>query len=77
MNIELDDQITRVLQQCETTLRTLAEQRRLSSGALATFAQLSATVRQEMERRHGRDRRAVPRGSPDRRVPEHGIQQPG
>ena len=71
MNIELDDQITRVLQQCETTLRTLAEQRRLSSGALATFAQLSATVRQEMERRQGSDRRVTPRDSPDRRALEH------
>ena len=66
--MKIDDQITRVLQQCEATLRALAQQRRLTSGALATFAQLSATVYQEMERRQGGDRRAAPREGPERRA---------
>jgi hypothetical protein len=65
---DLRDEITRVLQECETTLRTLAEQQRLSTGALDAFARLSQTVRQEMERRRNADRRAAARPGGDRRV---------
>ena len=65
---DLRDEITRVLQECETTLRTLAEQQRLSTGALDAFARLSRTVRQEMERRRNADRRAAARPGGDRRA---------
>ena len=65
---DLRDEITRVLQECETTLRTLAEQQRLSTGALDAFAKLSQTVRQEMERRRNADRRGAARPGGDRRV---------
>ena len=63
------DEIAHVLRECEVTLRTLAEQRRLTTGALDAFVQLSAAVRQQMERRRAEDRRAASRpGHVDRRA---------
>ena len=61
------DEITRVLRVCEDTLRTLAEERRLSDGALGAFVQLSQTVTKEMERRRLGERRHTPRSDLDRR----------
>lgn len=65
------DEITRVLRVCEETLRTLANQNRLSTGALEAFVQLSATVRKEMDRRRNTDRRETPRQGVDRRTRTH------
>ena len=61
------DEITKVLKECEETLRVLASQDRLSAGALKAFVQLSTTVKTEMERRRNPDRRETPRGDGDRR----------
>ena len=72
---DLCDEITKVLQECETTLRTLAEQRRLSTGALDAFAKLSHTVRQEMERRRNADRRTAPRPGGDRRLAQSAVSE--
>ena len=62
------DEITRVLRICEETLTILANQNRLSAEALGAFVQLSARVRQEMERRCSPDRRETPRAGGDRRA---------
>ena len=61
------DYVTSVLRECEEALRLLAIQGRLASHSLATFMELSATIRREMERRK-RDRREAPRSTPDRRA---------
>ena len=61
------DEITKVLRECEQTLRTLAAQNRLSAGALKAFVHLSATVKAEVERRRNPDRRETPRSEGDRR----------
>jgi hypothetical protein len=62
------DEITRVLIECEITLRTLHEQNRLTTEALRAFVDLSARVRNEMDRRRLGERRGASRSSPDRRV---------
>jgi hypothetical protein len=62
------DEITRLLLECETKLRTLQQQGRLSGVALQTFTALSANVKDELERRTTGERRAAPRTSADRRV---------
>ena len=62
----LDDPIGDVLRECELRLNSLATDGRLSALALATFVELSARIRSEMERRKG-ERRTMSRGTPDRR----------
>ena len=62
------DEITLVLLECEATLRTLHGERRLTSTALHAFVDLSARIKQAMERRRQADRRTVARSAPDRRV---------
>ena len=64
-----EDDITRVLRECEATLRTLARQGRLTHDALDSFVQLSQRVSEVMERRSNRDdRRQLPRAvATDRR----------
>lgn len=62
------DEVTTVLLECEETLRTLHQQRRLTAGALKSFSELAARLRGEMDRRQGRDRRANPRTTPERRL---------
>jgi len=47
-------------------LNSLATDGRLSAQALATFVELSARIRSEMERRKG-ERRTMSRGTPERR----------
>lgn len=61
------DDITRVLLECESTLRLLQMQGRLTTDGLAAFAELAGRVRKELERRREADRRATPRSAPDRR----------
>jgi hypothetical protein len=61
------DEVTKVLQECEATLRHLHQENRLSADGLRTFVALSARVRHEMERRVHPDRRGNPRDSVDRR----------
>ena len=65
-----EDDITRVLRECEATLRTLAEQGRLTADALESFVQLSQRVSEVMERRSNRDdrRQAARPVSTDRRA---------
>jgi hypothetical protein len=61
------DEVTRVLRECEATLRHLHEENRLSADGLRTFMALSERVRDEMERRRHGDRRMESRRSGDRR----------
>jgi hypothetical protein len=62
------DEITDVLRECESRLRTLAKQGRLTPDALQEFVQLSNTVTRAVERRGGTERRRdVRTPSQDRR----------
>jgi hypothetical protein len=61
------DEVTRVLQECEATLRHLHQENRLSADGLRTFVALSERVRHEMERRLHPDRRRSTRETSDRR----------
>jgi hypothetical protein len=61
------DEVTRVLRECEATLRHLHQENRLSADGLRTFVALSERVRHEMERRQHADRRGSPRDGGDRR----------
>ena len=61
------DPIAAALHECEQRLANLATEGRLSTQALATFVELAAQIRCEMERRKG-ERRSSSRGTPDRRV---------
>jgi hypothetical protein len=63
------DHITVVLRECEARLRLLASEGRLTTGALAAFMELSATVQRETDRRKGDERRAFARLTADRRAP--------
>jgi hypothetical protein len=62
------DAVGKLLIECENTLRTLHQQKRLTADALQAFVDLSARVREEIERRRQAERRAAPRPSPDRRA---------
>jgi hypothetical protein len=63
------DGVTRVLLECEATLRKLHEENRLTDKGLQAFVELSAQVIREMERRRGVDRRMAARSTPERRAP--------
>ena len=62
------DGITDVLRECEETLRALARQGRLTDAALSAFIRLAHSVKQEMERRRGSERRCEVRSTADRRA---------
>jgi hypothetical protein len=69
------DEIMTVLKECEATLRQLQRDGRLTPDALKAFADLSARLRTEMERRKA-ERRSRSRGAPDRRS-GHAAPAPG
>ena len=62
-----DDEITQMLRECESRLRSLATEGRLTADALSSFMKLACDVQQGMERRRTADRREMPRQDPDRR----------
>ena len=62
------DGIADVLRECEETLRALARQGRLTDAALSAFIRLAHSVKHEMERRRGSERRGEVRSNADRRA---------
>ena len=61
------DEVMKVLVECESKLRALQAEGRLTLEGLREFVDLSTKVRAELDRRQRPDRRSTLRPSPDRR----------
>ena len=62
------DEVMKVLVECESKLRVLQAEGRLTLEGLREFVDLSTKVRAELDRRQRPDRRSTLRPSPDRRA---------
>ena len=68
MDDEAPDVINHLLRDYEKTLDSLKKEHRLVQDAPTTFAELAASVKAEVDRRSGVDRRVDPRATADRRT---------
>ena len=68
-----EDVINDLLRVSEKELRRSDQQQRLLEDAPTTFGTLASRVNAEIERRKNADRRAVARGTPERRARKNDV----